>query len=435
MSFAVLISLLIGLVFLVVGAEGLVRGAAKLSAIVGLSPLVIGLTVVSYGTSAPELAVSLKASYMGQAEIALGNVIGSNVFNILMILGIASLIIPLTVAQQLIRLDVPIMIGVTSLLLLFSLDGNLGQTDGIILLSGSVLYTGFLIFQSRRESNAEVQAEYAQEYGISGQQSWPQIARHIMVLLGGSGLLIVGGNFLVYGATEFAQALGVSQLIIGLTIVAVGTSLPELATSIVACYRGERDIAVGNIVGSNIFNILTVLGATATIAGIPVSPPALQFDIPVMLAVAIACLPIFYTGNRISRWEGMLFISYYVAYSAYIGLDTVGHDQLGMFSNVMLLFVIPLTVVTLFAILFQRPRRLAQPISSQSAAESPSSNLTQLPDPQTDPPSVRQTTKPISPQAVGEPPPNDPAQLPDPKADPPSALLSQGRIERGLDSE
>ena len=403
MSFDVLFSLCIGLILLVLGAEGLVRGAAKLAAIVGLSPLVIGLTVVSYGTSAPELAVSLRASHLGQAEIALGNVIGSNVFNILMILGIASLIIPLTVAQQLIRLDVPIMIGVTSLVLLFSLDGQLGQLDGVLLLCGSVIYTGFLIFQSRRESNAEVQAEYAQEYGISGKRTWPQVIRHVGMLLGGAGLLVIGGNRLVFGAIAFAEAIGISQLIIGLTIVAVGTSLPELATSVVACYRGERDIAVGNIVGSNIFNILTVLGATAIVDDIPVSTAALQFDIPVMLAVAIACLPIFYTGNRISRWEGLLFISYYIAYSAYLGLDAIGHDQLGMFSNMMLLFVIPLTVITLFAIVFQRPRRANNPLPPQ--------------------------------QVVAESHPNDPAQLPNHHSDQPSAVMTQAHKELGPDSD
>lgn len=403
MSFVVLISLFVGLILLVLGAEGLVRGASKLAAVVGLSPLVIGLTVVSYGTSAPELAVSLRASHLGQAEIALGNVIGSNVFNILMILGLAALIIPLTVAQQLIRLDVPIMIGVTSLVLLFSLDGRLGQLDGGILLCGSIIYTGFLIFQSRKESNAEVQAEYAQEYGSSGIHTWQQVVRHVVMLLGGSGLLIVGGNLLVYGAIAFAESIGVSQLIIGLTIVAVGTSLPELATSIVACYRGERDIAVGNIVGSNIFNILTVLGATAIVADIPVSTAALQFDIPVMLAVAIACLPIFYTGNRISRWEGMLFISYYIAYSAYLGLDAIGHDKLGMFSNMMLLFVIPLTVVTLFAIVVQRPRRGVNPVQSK--------------------------------QVVSESHQNDPAQSPNQLSDHPSALMTPARKELGPDSD
>lgn len=372
MSFPVLLSLLVGLVLLVAGAEGFVRGAARLAAVIGLSPLVIGLTVVSYGTSAPELAVSLRASLLGQAEIALGNVIGSNIFNILMTLGIASLIVPLTVAQQLIRLDVPIMIGVTGLVLMFAMDGELGRLDGSILLVGSLIYTVFLVYQSRKESDEEVQAEYEKEYAGSGQKTWKSALRNGLILLVGLGMLVAGANMLVFGATAIAEAMGVSQLIIGLTIVAIGTSLPELATSLVACYRGERDIAVGNVVGSNIFNILTILGVTATATGVPVSSAAISFDIPVMLAVAIACLPIFYTGNRISRWEGLLFISYYVAYSAYLGLDAIGHDQLGLFSNVMLLFVIPLTVVTLLTIVFQRPQGLTQvPNQQQADSKSP----------------------------------------------------------------
>ncbi|MEM1291302.1 MAG: calcium/sodium antiporter [Cyanobacteria bacterium P01_H01_bin.162] len=358
MSLLVLLSVLAGFVLLIAGAEGFVRGAAKLAAVIGLSPLVIGLTVVSYGTSAPELAVSLQASLHGQAEIALGNVIGSNIFNILMTLGIAALIVPLTVAQQLIRLDVPIMIGVTGLMLMFSMDGELGRVDGIILLLGSIFYTGFLVYQSRRESDAEVQAEYEKEYADASPKTWQHLLKHVSTLLIGLVVLVAGANLLVFGATAIAQSMGVSQLVIGLTIVAVGTSLPELATSMVACYRGERDIAVGNVVGSNIFNILTILGVTATFTGVPVSSAAISFDIPVMLAVAIASLPIFYTGNRISRWEGMLFISYYVAYTAYLGLNAIGHDQLGLYSNVMLLFVIPLTVITLVTIVVQRPKKL-----------------------------------------------------------------------------
>ncbi|NER83230.1 MAG: calcium/sodium antiporter [Leptolyngbya sp. SIO1D8] len=400
MSFVTLLSLLIGLLLIIAGAEWFVRGAAKLATVIGLSPLIIGLTVVSYGTSAPELAVGIQASYFGQAEIALGNVIGSNVFNILMTLGIASLVIPLTVAQQLIRLDVPIMIGVTILMLIFSLDGQLSQLDGVILLTGSIFYTGFLIFQGRKEPDAEVQAEYAQEYGCSEQPTWKQVVFYVVLLLVGLGVLIVGANMLVQGATSLAEAMGISQLIIGLTIVAIGTSLPELATSVVACYRGERDIAVGNVIGSNIFNILTVLGATATMSGISVSPAAMRFDIPIMLAVAIACLPIFYTGNRISRWEGLLFVSYYIAYSTYLGLDAVGHDQLGVFSNVMLLFVIPLTIVTLFAIVWQRPRKQTR---SLVHPKDPESHLT------------------------------DPVSSPESPPESPSALLPRGHKEPGSD--
>lgn len=367
MSSLALLSVLVGFVLLVAGAEGFVRGAARLAAVIGLSPLVIGLTVVSYGTSAPELAVSLRASLLGQSEIALGNVIGSNIFNILMTLGIASLIVPLTVAQQLIRLDVPIMIGVTGLMLMFAMDGELGRVDGAILLIGSLVYTAFLVLQSRKESDEEVQAEYEKEYAGTGQRSWRQAVRNVSLLVVGLALLVVGANLLVFGATEIAEAMGISQLIIGLTIVAIGTSLPELATSVVACYRGERDIAVGNVVGSNIFNILTILGVTATVSGVPVNNAAIRFDIPVMLAVAVACLPIFYTGNRISRWEGMLFISYYVAYTAYLGLNAIDHEQLGLFSNVMLLFVIPLTVITLLTILVRRPRGLARGAKQREA--------------------------------------------------------------------
>jgi cation:H+ antiporter len=369
MSIPVVLSLIVGLVLLVAGAEGFVRGAAKLSAVIGLSPLVIGLTVVSYGTSAPELAVSLQASFQGQAEIALGNVIGSNIFNILMTLGIAAIVVPLTVAQQIIRLDVPIMIGVTVLMLMFAADGELGLVDGLILLTGSIVYTTFLVYHSRKESDTAVQAEYEQEYAGTDNQSWRLALKNVLILVVGLTVLVVGANMLVFGATAIAESFGISQLIIGLTIIAIGTSLPELATSLVACYRGERDIAVGNVVGSNIFNILTILGVTATFHGVPVSSAAIRFDIPVMLAVAIASLPIFYTGNRISRWEGLLFVSYYVAYTAYLGLNAVGHDQLGLFSNVMLLFVIPLTVVTLLTIVLRRPNGLTTAKEAQAARQ------------------------------------------------------------------
>ncbi len=406
MGFVFVFALLIGLLLLIIGAESFVRGAAKLAAVVGLSPLVIGLTVVSYGTSAPELAVSVQASLVGQPEIALGNVIGSNIFNILMTLGIAALVVPLTVAQQLIRLDVPIMIGVTALLLLFVADGVLSQTDGTILLVGGVVYTVFLLWQSRKESDANVEAEYEQEYGSAAPRDWQHLLRFVLLLAVGLVLLTVGANLLVYGATAIAEAIGVSQLIIGLTVVAIGTSLPELATSVVACYRGERDIAVGNVVGSNIFNILTVLGATSAIADITVSPAALRFDLPVMMVVAIACLPIFYTGNRISRWEGMLFISYYVAYTAYLGLNAINHDQLHLFSDVMLLFVIPLTVITLLTLILQRsPMKQTAAPAAKSPPTEPESSV----DPSPADPSA----------AVGSPHPSEPGVKPD---SPPSSF-------------
>jgi cation:H+ antiporter len=339
---------------LLVGAESLVKGASRLAGLFGIPPLIIGLTIVAYGTSAPELAVSVQSTLNGQGDIALGNVIGSNIFNVLMILGISALVAPLQVAQQLIRLDVPIMIGMSSLVLLFALDRSLQASDGIILVIGSVAYTLFLLYQSRKETDADVQAEYEQEYGnrSPGRLSW--IKNLGLMLLGGF-TLVFGSRLFITGAVDIAETMGVSQLIIGLTIVAGGTSLPELATSMVATMRGERDIAVGNVVGSNIFNLLAVIGAASLLSseGLSIPPAVLNFDLPVMVAVAVACIPIFATGNIISRWEGFLFIGYYVAYTTYLILRAADHESLEIFSRVMLLFVIPITVITLVTVLLR----------------------------------------------------------------------------------
>jgi cation:H+ antiporter len=360
MNITVLVLLVIGLALLVVGAEALVRGASRLAAMAGISPLVIGLTIVAYGTSSPEMAVSVMSSYV-QPDIAVGNVIGSNIFNILLILGLASLVAPLMVAQQLIRLDVPIMIGVSILALVFGLDGRIGRVDGIILFTLGLVYTIFLIVQSRRETNAAVQEEYASEYSVRDRSPWGWL-KNVGFILGGLALLVVGSNWLVDGATAIARAFGVSELIIGLTIVAAGTSLPELATSVVATMRGERDIAVGNVVGSNIFNILAVLGIASITApnGITVSNAALRFDMPVMIAVAFACLPIFFTGNLVDRREGLLFTGYYLAYTLYLILYSTQHALLPMYSTVMLVFVIPITAITLIFVTWRsiKARRL-----------------------------------------------------------------------------
>lgn len=366
MTIAVFAALLVGLGLLVAGAEFLVRGASSLAMIVGLSPLIIGLTVVSCGTSAPELAVSLQSAGIGQGDLALGNIIGSNIFNVLMILGLSAVVLPLTVARQLVRLDVPIMIGVSALMILFALDGQVGRSDGIILVVGSVIYTSFLVYQGRKESSALPSDGPPPDLAVSPLPIHTRILVNVGWVLLGLVMLVGGSRLLVYGAVFVAEAMGVSQLIIGLTIVAAGTSMPELATSVVASYRGEQDIAVGNVVGSNIFNVLAVLGATATVGGVSVDAAVLHFDLPVMIAVAIACLPIFYTGNRISRWEGLLFIGYYVAYSAYLIFDAVGHDQIGLFSNVMLIFVIPLTVITLITVMWQHPKTVKPLITLKS---------------------------------------------------------------------
>jgi len=337
-----------GLVVLVFGAELLVRGASRLAAGLGISALVIGLTVVAFGTSAPELAVSIKSAFAGQADIALGNVVGSNIFNVLFILGLAALITPLVVSQQLVRLDVPLMIGVSLLVLVLGLDGRIGRLDGALLFGGLLAYTVFLLRQSRRES-AAVQAEYAQEYGSPGRLSGAQWLLNLALVLGGLALLVVGSRWLVDGAVTIARHFAVSELVIGLTIVAAGTSLPEVAASVVASLRGERDIAVGNVVGSNLFNMMSVLGLSSLVApdGISVPAAALQFDIPVMIAVAVACLPVFFTGHLIARWEGALFLGYYVAYTLYLVLSITHNGALPLFSAAMTWFVMPLTVLTL----------------------------------------------------------------------------------------
>ena len=352
MSGLTLVLFILGLFCLIGGAELLVRGASRLAAAVGISPLVIGLTVVAFGTSAPELAVSVLSAASGQADIAVGNVVGSNIFNVLFILGLAALITPLVVAQQVVRLEVPLMIGTALLLPLLALDGRLGRIDGLLLFGGIVAYTIWSIRRSRKES-AAVQEEYAREFGAQAEPNphpggtWRQFG----LIVAGLVLLVAGSNWLVDGAVAIARAFGVSELIIGLTIIAAGTSMPEVATSIMASLRGERDIAVGNVVGSNIFNILAVLGFSSLVApgGVPVSASALAFDIPVMIAVSIACLPIFFTGHLIARWEGGLFFGLYLAYTTYLVLGAMHHDRLGQFSAAMLWFVLPLVVITLLA--------------------------------------------------------------------------------------
>jgi cation:H+ antiporter len=334
----------LGLVLLISGAELLVRGASSLAAALRVSPLVIGLTIVAYGTSAPELAVSIQSGLAGQGDLALGNVVGSNIFNVLLILGLSATIAPLVVSRQLVRLDVPLMIGISFVFLLLALDGGIGRLDGLLLFAGAISYTVYSLVQSRKQG---VSAEAASDEASKKPPApWPV---QVVLLLVGLGMLVLGSNWLVNGAVTFAQALGVSELIIGLTIVAAGTSLPEIATSVLASMRGERDIAVGNVVGSNIFNLLSVLGLTALVSpeSIPVPPAALAFDIPVMLAVAVACLPIFFTGYVIARWEGLLFLGYYVAYTLYLILNATNRAALPLFETVMLAFVIPLTVVTL----------------------------------------------------------------------------------------
>ena len=347
-----------GLVALVVGADLLVRGASRLALSFGISPLVVGLTIVAFGTSAPEMAVSVNAALDGKGDLAIGNVVGSNIFNVLFILGISALITPLVVHKQLIRQEVPIMLGASLLLLVLALDGGLSMTDGALLFALLLAYTAFLIVQSRRESAAD-RAEAWPEGGAAaagswGSKLWVQLVQIVAGLVG----LVLGAEWLVAAAVSFAKAWGVSDLVIGLTIVAAGTSLPEVAASIVAAIKGERDIAVGNVVGSNTFNILGCLGLSGLVSGstgLAVAQTVMAFDIWVMLAVALACLPVFTTGREIARWEGAVFLVYYIAYVSYLVMAAVQHPALPAYAGAMLSYVLPLTVILLVVTLMRRP--------------------------------------------------------------------------------
>jgi cation:H+ antiporter len=343
---------LVGLSLLYYGGEFLVRGAANLAVSAGISRLVVGLTIVAFATSAPELAVSLQSALIGQSDVAVGNVVGSNIANILLILGSSAMVAPLVIARQIVRTDVPIMIGAAILAYVFSMDGVISRTEGLALFALLIVYVSVVIQLSRKSMAAQADAE--DETEPVHKQPWKDAG---FVALGVA-MLVVGGQWLVNGGVAMARALGVGELVIGLTIIAVGTSLPELATSIIAARRGEREIAVGNVVGSNIFNILCVLGLTATFApgGVPVAKAALAFDYPVMLAASVACLPLFVRKHEIARWEGFTFLGYYVAYAIYLTLNATGHAALPLFSGAMLWFVMPLTVATVLVVLFREFR-------------------------------------------------------------------------------
>lgn len=314
--------LVAGLVLLIVGAESMVRGASRLAESLGVSPLVVGLTVVAFATSAPELAVTLTAAAKGTGDLAFGNVIGSNLFNILVILGLSAVVAPLWVDRKLIRVDVPIMIGVSVVAGIMALDGSIGRLDGFVLVAGLV---GYLLLSLRLErsrmkdvASGKTEAQNAQAIEDRKGVSWRTPAWSVFLVVAGLVLLVLGSHWLVTGSVAIARVLGISERVIGLTLVAGGTSLPELATSIMASIRGQRDIAVGNLVGSNLFNLLCVLGLASLVLPVPVNDQALHLDVPVMIGSAIICLPIFARGHRIFRTEGALLLACYGAYLTWI---------------------------------------------------------------------------------------------------------------------
>lgn len=297
-----------GLLMLFSGAEGLIRGSTSLALRVGITPLVVGLTVVAFGTSSPELVVSLKAALQGNGDISLGNVIGSNIANIALILGVAALIRPMKVQAQVVKREIPIMIIVTLLLLLFLINNEINRLEGVIFFIGVIIYSVISIMLAKKEKNVAVEEEFADGFAKKSLKIW--IAIPFIVI--GLALLVLGANLFLEAAVEIAKKIGMSQAVIGLTIVAIGTSLPELVTSAVASYKNEADIAIGNVVGSNVFNILLILGITAII--IPVSALGItMIDIIVMLVTAIIVLPMTWTKFVLNRWEGaILLIGYFI---------------------------------------------------------------------------------------------------------------------------
>ena len=362
--------LLAGFVTLVAGGELLVRGAGGIAAAVGLSPLVVGLTVVAFATSAPELAVTLQAVRDGSPDLAVGNVVGSNIANVLLVLGIAAVIGPLAVKYQLVRVDVPVMVAMGVLLLFVSFDGLINRTNGALLFACLLGYAISAVVVGRRETRL---AERDPEPGAVAEPASAGGERHhalnIVLLVVGVALLVVGADWLVEGATRIANERGVPEMVIGLTIVAIGTSLPELATTVIAALRGQRDMAVGNAVGSSIFNIGAVLGVSSLLApdGIPVAESAIRVDIPIMIAVSAALLPVIYTGFEIRRWEGALFLALYAAFIGYLLLNATGHESLPTYSAVMLAFVLPTVAITLGSLAAFEARRRRGPAESVAA--------------------------------------------------------------------
>ena len=351
--------LIVGVVCLVIGAEWLVKGASAVASKMGVAPIVIGLTVVAFGTSAPEFAVSVSGALSGEADVALGNVVGSNTFNILLILGMSAAISGLAIQQRLLRLDIPILIGVSVITYVLLLNDVVGRIEGLFLFVGIIAYTVWLLRSSMKGESPEVEGEYGEAIeSLEGGTVSRPLYFQIGLVLVGLALLVLGSRLLVSSATDIATALGVSELIIGLTVVAAGTSLPELATSVLAAVRGQRDIAVGNVVGSNIFNTLGVLGASALIAddGVVVNREIIRLDFPVMLAATLVLVPICWNGFAIKKWEGALLVMFYVAYVAYL-IMSAGDSTAPELYRAAMMIIVPLVFMVFATTGFQGWRK------------------------------------------------------------------------------
>jgi cation:H+ antiporter len=311
----------VGLVLLVAGGELLVRAGTRVAAYWGVPPVVIGLTIVAVGTSTPELAVGVNAALQGNGAVAVGNIAGTNIVNILLILGLSALLRPLSFRLQTLRFDLPCMVAAALIFWEMGRDGFLTKAEGAVLIGLGLIFTVAIVYFGRHECRA-VRAQFAKEFGEvpAADPGGREFLWHFTVLVAGIALIVVGADWLVDGAVDLARAMGVSDALIGLTIVAVGTSSPELVTAIIGTLKNERDIAIGNLIGSSVYNILIILGMTCLVPreGLPVAPELIRIDIPIMMLVAVLCIPVFISGRRVSRWEGGLFVAGYITYLCYL---------------------------------------------------------------------------------------------------------------------
>jgi cation:H+ antiporter len=340
----------LGLVGLITGAELCLKAVDHFGLKWGVSPLIMGLTVVAFATGAPELAISIKAAFSGSADLVLGNIIGSNIANILLILGITAIISPINITRRVIRIDVPIVITISVVVYLMSIDGGLSTVDGVILLMGFLAYSYFTYVQIKNNSNEEEKEGETFQYHLSPDELEKGTFFYIKnggLLLIGLALIVLGSNWIVDSAVIIARILGLSELVIGLTIISIGTSLPEVATSLSAARKGNADIAVANVMGSNLYNVLLTLALTLIIAPnvLEVSKDAITLDLPFMVLVSMACIPIFIAGFNLTRVDGALFLSYYVTYLTYLVLNAINSPIVSTMQGVILYAAIPLTIL------------------------------------------------------------------------------------------
>jgi cation:H+ antiporter len=354
MSTLDLVIFLAGLSLLVLGAEGLVRGATRLGRLAGLSPLVVGLTIVSFATTAPEASVAIVASVQGRGGLAVGNVLGSNIFNILVVAGAAATVIAIPVSNITIRKDLPVLILATAVVYLFAVNGTVVEWEGILLLFALTGFITYSLLQSRRTARATRESLVTR----TRQAALNEMGIGVALSIVGTALLVLGSRLFVESASDIATTLGVSELIIGLTIVSAGTSAPELTTAVVAALRGETDLAIGNAVGASIINVLGVIGASALVSGggLEVPSDALRLDFPVAVTVGLVVLSIVIIGNHAGRRDGLFMLGFYAVYLSALIAISINDDLLTPASIVALWLVLPISALTAGFLVFRRVR-------------------------------------------------------------------------------